>query len=406
MRPLRVRVSFVPGRVHNLFDELVEAPPEGVTYAYPAPGDVGYSPKDGERPPLATRLRRTVLVKRVVEPVLRTAPATALRGRIAARRPRDHDLYHAVGTVHPLGEPWVVQFESSLDFFSFAPDWHEEMERAASRRYVLRQLRACGRLLPETEAARRSVLQTFPEAADELSRKMDVCHIALRAGPEPRSPPEGPTRFLFVGSRNFPKDFLPKGGHMVLAAFRELRTRRRDVELTVRAVVPEPYRSRYAAQEGLTILDGDLPRESVARLYEDHHAFVFPGSSTPGMVIREAFRAARPAVTIDAWANRELVEDGVTGLVVPPPYGVALTNRFGALNWSHKPSFLKPFEENVEKTVAALADAMERLAADDGLRRRLGENARREVVSGRFSIGTRNRILRKAYDAVLDRASP
>ena len=403
VQPLRVRISLVPGTVHNLFNEIVEAPPEGVTYLYPAPGDVGHKPRGDERPPLVARLRQTGVARRVVGPALRAPPVLALRERLAARRRRDHDVYHSVGTVHPLGEPWVVQFESSLDFFSFGEDWHAEMEKPASRRYVLRQLREAAWLLPETDAARRSVLQAFPDAATELGAKMEVCQIALRAGPEPRPQPEGPIRFLFVGSRNFPKDFLPKGGHMVLAAFREVRKRRSDVELTVRALVPEPYRSRYADQPGLTILDGDLTRERVDRLYEDHHVFVFPGSSTPGMVIREAFRAARPAVTIDAWANRELVEDGVTGLVAPAPPGVAYVNRFGALNWSHKPAFLKPFEDNVEKSVAALADAMERLAADDGLRRRMGENARREVVSGKFSIPTRNRILRKAYDRAAGR---
>ena len=404
LRPLRVRISFVPGTVHNLFNEVVEAPPEGVTYVFPAPGEVGHKPRGrDERPHLVARLRQTAFAKRVVEPALRTAPALAVKERVARARRRDHDLYHSVGSVHPLGEPWVLQFESSLDLFGFGEDWHEEIRKPASRRFVERRLRSCGFLLPDTEAARRSLLQTFPESAADLASRMEVCPTAIRAGPEPGPEPPGDIRFLFVGSRNFPKDFVPKGGHLVLAAFRELRKRRSDVLLTVRSMVPEPYRAQYADQPGLTILDGELPRERVDRMYEEHHAFVFPSANTPGMVIREAFRAARPAVTLDVWGNADLVEDGRTGFVVPPPPGVPFVNEWGALNWSHKPSFLKPFQDNVGRTVLDLADAMERLATDDGLRRRMGADARREIVSGRFSVGERNRVLRRAYDAALAR---
>lgn len=402
--PLRVRISLVPGTVHNLFNEIVQAPPEGVTYSYPAPGDVGHKPKGkDERPHLVARVRQTRFAKRVLEPALRTAPALAVKEALAKRRRRDYDLYHSVGSVHPMGEPWVLQFESSLDLFGFGEDWHEEIQKPSARRYVQRRIATCGHFLPDTDAARRSLLQTFPDVADELDARMSVCQTAIRAGPEPGPEPAGPIKFLFVGSRNFPKDFLPKGGHMVLAAFRDLRTRRSDVELTIRSLVPEPYRSEYAHDPGVTILDGELSRERVDRLYEDHHAFVFPGSSTPGMVIRESFRAARPAVTINVWGNAELVEDGVTGFVVPPPEGVAYVNRFGALNWSHKPSFIEPFQKNAGKTVLALADAMERLASDDALRRRMGQNARREIVNGKFSIGARNQVLRKAYDDALAR---
>lgn len=399
MDPIRVRLSIVPGRVHNLFNEIVELPPPGIFYSFPAEGDVGYKPPPGGKPPLAQRIQASPAFKRAYGPVLRNVlGGVGLRERLR-RGAREYDVYHSVGGVHPNAEPWVVNFESSLDLFSFGADWHEEIRKPSSRAYVARKLRSrhCARLLPETDAARRSLLTTFPDAARELDEKMEVVQIALRPGREPRPEPEGSLRLLFVGSRNFPKDFVPKGGHLVLAAFAKLRERIPDATLTVRSVVPEPYASRYRHQPGLTILDGELTKEKLDTLYEDHHVFVFPGSSTPGMVIREAMRAARPTVTIDVWANREVVLDGETGFVVAPPEA-PYTNAHGALNWSHDRSFLDPFETNVDKAVAAITDALEQLARDRDLRRRMGQAARRAIVSGHLSIPVRNEKLRRAYE--------
>ncbi|HWH08005.1 MAG TPA: glycosyltransferase family 4 protein [Candidatus Thermoplasmatota archaeon] len=400
--PLRVRLSVVPGRSHNLYLEFFEAPPEGVLYSHPAADDVGWRPAADERPSLLHRARSSAWVKRAYGPVLRhVLGGVGLRDRLRPRA-REYDVYHSIGSVHPMPEPWVVTLESSLDFFSFAPGmWRDEMAKPSSRAFVRRKLlsRHCRRILPENEAARRSVLQLFPDHKRELEEKMEVVYMALRAGPEP--PPEPETRvkrLLFVGSRNFPKDFIPKGGHLVLATYEALRRERDDVELVVRAVVPDKYRERYAKLPGLTILDGELPREQVERLYADSHVFLFPGSSTPGMVIREAMRAARPVVTIDVWGNAEMVQHGVTGFVCPPPHGVEYVNPWGGLNWSHEPAFLGPFEANVERTVREMTDATRRLLDDAAMRRRFGQAARREIVSGKLSIAARNAKLRAIYE--------
>lgn len=396
---IRVRLSVVPGRSHNLYNEIVDLPPDGVVYTFPKADEIGYKPARDERPTLLQRARGSRVARAAWEPFVRHAlGGVGLKERFAPA-PRDHDVYHSVGTVHPKKEPWVVQLESSLDLFSFGRDWRKEMQKASSRRWVEQRLRSphCKHILPETAACARSVLGAFPGSRDLLAAKMTEVQIALRAGPEPAPEPDGPPRFLFVGSRNFPKDFVPKGGHLVLAAFAEVQRKLPDARLTIRAVVPEPYRSRYAKQPGLTILDQDLPAERVAALYEEHHVFVFPGSSTPGMVIRENMRAARATVTIDVWANGELVQDGVTGLVAEAPDAPYL-NQFGAHNWSHEPGFIEPFERNVERSVGSLAAAMLRLAEDAPLRRRMGQAARKEVVSGKFSIGVRNAKLKRIYE--------
>lgn len=405
VEPIVVHFSISRLKGHNCWWEFTEAPPEGVTYVFPRPGEVGYV-GDGDTAsaldvPPAPRWKTEAydpFVRRALGGVGLAHRWRTLRGDV-----QKYDLYHSVGSVHPLDEPWIVGCESTVDFFHFQPDWRSEMDRPSTRAYVSRKLlsRHCKRLLPWSEAARQSILRTFPDHAKELDEKTEILPLALRAGAEPAPYPRHATpRMLFVGSRNYPQDFVPKGGHMVLAAFAELR-KRMDVELYVRAKLPEKYERMYAGTPGLHILSHDMSFAELSRLYDDCNVFVFPGSSTPGMAIREAMRAARPVVTTDVWMNAELIEDGVTGVIVPPPHGVEYANKWGALNWSREPWFIDPFERNVSRSVDAIADACERILRDPALGERMGKAARREIMEGRFSIGVRNKRLRRIYEEAI-----
>jgi len=86
--------------------------------------------------------------------------------------------------------------------------------------------------------------------------------------------------------------------------------------------------------------------------------------------VREGMALERAVLATDFAGNRELVLDGEVGVLVPP------------------------------RDVGALADALDRLLADPGLRRRLGEAARHRVVA-HFSTGHRLDRLEALYRKVL-----
>ncbi|MEO6711179.1 MAG: glycosyltransferase, partial [Planctomycetota bacterium] len=98
---------------------------------------------------------------------------------------------------------------------------------------------------------------------------------------------------------------------------------------------------------------GAVDREGVARALSEHDAFVFPsyydGEGLPGAVI-EALQAGLPVVAADWRSIRDLVAHGENGLLVPI------------------------------RDAAALAAAMQRLASDAALVRKLSRGA---SVSGR-----------------------
>ena len=99
-------------------------------------------------------------------------------------------------------------------------------------------------------------------------------------------------------------------------------------------------------------LAGFLPDDELVRRYRDALAVMYtPFDEDYGYVTLQAFFAAKPVITTkDAGGVLEWVEDGVTGLVT-------------------------------DGTPAALGEAVDRLAADRGLAKRMGE-AGRERVSG------------------------
>lgn len=125
--------------------------------------------------------------------------------------------------------------------------------------------------------------------------------------PATRRPRDGgPVRLLFVGG-----DFRRKGGEDLLAAFRLLQG---GVELDVVTrtdVPPEPgvrvHRSLTAGAPALL----DLYRNADVAVLPTH------GDASPYAVV-EAMAYALPVVTTGVGAVAEAVEDGRSGLLVPP----------------------------------------------------------------------------------------
>jgi glycosyltransferase involved in cell wall biosynthesis len=88
--------------------------------------------------------------------------------------------------------------------------------------------------------------------------------------------------------------------------------------------------------------------DDVAKLWADSHIAVLPswyGEGVPKSLL-EAAASGRPMVAVDGPGLREVVHNGQTGLLVPP------------------------------RDPVALADALQRLAEDGALRRRMGQAAR------------------------------
>ena len=185
--------------------------------------------------------------------------------------------------------------------------------------------------------------------------KLEVVHCGIDVDGWPRRSDrahDGPVRVLTVG-RLHPQ----KSHHVLVEAVALLRDRDVDVTVTLvgegatRAALEQLIRSR--GLEDRVHLVGAVGQSDVAAYFQDHDVFCL-ASVSEGLpvVLMEALAAGLPVVTTRITGVPELVEDGRTGLLVPPA----------------RPQ--------------ALADALQRVVEDADLRRTLQVNGLEAVRAG------------------------
>ena len=261
---------------------------------------------------------------------------------LAARRAaRDADLVHAHWLPSALPalatrRPFVVQL------------WGTDVELGRRARPVARALLRRARLVIGASVA-------LAAAARELgAREVRVVPTGVDV-PEQIAPPDEPPHVLYAGRLS-----EEKGVAELLEAANGIP----------RVIVGDgPLRARVPDAVGF------VPPRELGPYYERAAVVACPSRREGyGVVAREAMAYGRPVVACAVGGLVDAVEDGVTGLLVPP------------------------------RDPAALRAALERLLADPGLRNRLGEAARERALE-RFSWPAATRATVAAYEAALRQSS-
>jgi phosphatidylinositol alpha-mannosyltransferase len=166
-----------------------------------------------------------------------------------------------------------------------------------------------------------SNLSLFPEAVTTLRRELRAGGVDVPdevAPPEPE--PGAPLRLAFVG-----QTVERKGLPVLLRAFEALREHV-PVELVLVGAEPEDVAPLMLdGDEGVTVLGKVSDAEKAAALAKSD-LLVAPslGGESFGMVLTEAFAAGTPVVASDIPGYRDVVRDGVDGVLVPRGDGTAL----------------------------------------------------------------------------------
>lgn len=133
------------------------------------------------------------------------------------------------------------------------------------------------------------------------------------------------TVLLYVGRLSYEKNI-----HILASAYRQLA--RPDLRLVI--VGDGPARPELAASlRGLPVtFTGYLAGEALAATYAAADLFAFPSTTeTFGQVVQEAMASGLPVVGCDAEGVRDLVQDGVTGLLARPDDVATFTAAMRAL---------------------------------------------------------------------------
>jgi glycosyltransferase involved in cell wall biosynthesis len=166
--------------------------------------------------------------------------------------------------------------------------------------------------------------RTFIEQGVPASKLVVVpCGVDVPSWIE-RAPHDGPPRVLFVGGAT-----VRKGIPYLLEAARRLRT---DATLRIVGAVDAPLIARLGDMPPNVELAGPRTRHALAAEYAAADLFVLPSVEDGfGLVTAEAMAAGLPVIVSDRAGSADIVEDGVSGFVVPAGDAPALARRIDDL---------------------------------------------------------------------------
>lgn len=306
---------------------------------------------------------------RWVERFYKSAYATRLRSRNAARAvralPEQPGVVLQVHALFALPDAPSVLYIDCTHAQSAAlwPAWNP-LRGAELRAWYEREralYAAAEHLFAFSEPTRQSIIADYgidPERVTVVGAGVNFPDLPDLAGaPAHAGQPaaDAPPTILFIGN-----DFVRKGGMVLLEAFRRVREVMPDARLQLVGVHPD-----VAAQPGVEVLGRIRDRSRITALYAEASVFAVPSFFDPyPLVALEAMASGVPVIASRQMGTPEMIDDGVTGLLVEPG------------------------------DVDGLAASLLRVLLDPEHGRRMSAAARRDVES------------RFGWDAVVERMAP
>jgi glycosyltransferase involved in cell wall biosynthesis len=222
------------------------------------------------------------------------------------------------------GVPYAIYTDNTMALTQrLYPAWAPISARAADwwMQYEASIFRDAAAVFTYSEFARRSVVEDYGCQADSVYAVGAGANQLLDSVSEKDYTAP---RAVFVGF-----EFERKGGSILLEAWPTVRERVPDAQL---AIAGPPQRPSKTLPPGVTWV-GRADRSTLGALYESASVFVMPSLFEPwGHVFVEAMGHGLPCIGTRCCAMPEIIEDGVTGLLVeshePEPLADALIELF------------------------------------------------------------------------------
>jgi glycosyltransferase involved in cell wall biosynthesis len=258
------------------------------------------------------------------------------RRALAGLRQRPDALFFHTQVTAVLSPDWLrrvpsvvsldatpLQYDRLGEFYAHeaGPAWLEKIKYRLNRQCF----QGARHIVAWSEWAKQGVVAEYGVEADKVTVIPPGVNSREWERPMARRPHKNTVKILFVGG-----DLERKGGLVLLEAFRRLRQQgpiaingngtAADVELHLVTKTDVPAEANLFVYH-----DMQANSPALKQLYYDCDIFCLPtyGDCLP-MVLSEAGAAGLPAVTTCVAAIPEIVQDGVTGFLVPPGDEAAL----------------------------------------------------------------------------------
>lgn len=296
--------------------------------------------------------------------------------------------------------PYIIDIEHAYSLLNFS----KPAPGVKSRILEVLEHHNCKGIVPISRAAAKSLEEYLGEDFARIKNKVQVIYPAL---PEFRALfsdqidysiiPKDPSLFslIFVG-----RDAYGKGLQELLTAFCDLAPKHPSLRLYVISEVPETLRRQHPSLSIRYVPPKLSYYEIMKKVFLPADCFVMPThSDTFGMVYMEALASGIPVIATRQFATPEIVEDGVSGLLLnhPPLFldrpGLP-TRRWGS-DFALDPEIQRMITEDLRAKIQSLVTDT-----------RLYQNLKRSTTlpfkpEGRFSIETRNQLLSDLFRKAL-----
>lgn len=353
---------------HHAFDDLVRYPPKNIDYTIPkvasSRGQMG----------LVNVVKRKGW--RLYSNLLRKPNVISVDCGPGV------DLIHSnSGFLVKNKMPWVIDLEHVASFVGFESGRLEGV-RDTVERYLSSDY--CKKIMPWTKSAEHSIRNALNTR--NFGEKIEVVYPAMKPLKIKRRK-TGEISLLFVGY-----EFYGKGGKEILEACDILR-KKFDFILNMVSDVPVELQKRY---NHFNFVKSNIPRTDLLKKYfSSADVFVMPSYiDTFGMVLLEAMSVGIPVITSNSYAGPEIASG--SGLTVD----VSKRTMFGN-DYLFKSSW-KIFNSKVKRdkpeVVSDLVRKITYLIENKSASRKMAKHGKSEVSKGRFSVGERNKKLKRIYE--------
>jgi len=372
-------------RMHSFYQELISHPPEGYLFL------ARQTTQENTYDKLA-KLNLSYLLQRKI--INRLMPLNLVKAYIERfrKKPDGIDLTYAVNHLVFRKEPWILDCEYAATIIGgdngHLKHFRGTVEKALKSSY-------CRGIICWHNMAKETLISNLN--CEGFENKIITIPPATPQKQFVKTFDDSKIKLLFVNSSNISGQFERKGGIEVMEAFAALSNKFNNLEMVVRSDLPNEVKNKYIGIKGLRIIDKIISWQQMEQEFETADIFVAPTHVTPYQAFLDAMSYELPIITIDAWANSEIVENGKTGIVCKKSKIIQYYTKTHLPLWdTHE--FTKKIAIADPIVVSEILDKTILLIENSILRRKLGAQGRWEVEHGRFSIQHRNEKLKNLFD--------
>ncbi len=390
---LQKKIQLFPAsfKLHTSYNSLIEYPPEGYN-VLPPPAHSSSR--------IISLLRRAPFAREAYHLFLNIFKSNIFFEKMTDTKvPSNIALVFAMSKIYKGNLPYVLEILDNP--FSIAGYKYEFFKRHKDE--IRRQLSSplCKKIICTHNTCLSYMKNNFPK---EVAEKCTLLRTGIKEQPLylRSNKNKSVVKLLFVGSITNSQDFYSKGGLETVELFENV-CQRRNVRLTIRCKVPQEIADRIIKNKKITLIEKEISRDELQKLYLDSDIFLLPGHHFHLMAMLEAMSYGLPIIVLDSYAFSDYVIDGYNGFLIKKSQHIKGYADPGYPCNIRSKEFLAEIKNIDGRVIDDLCDKITLLIDNKSLRERYGKNSRK-LISTRFSIKLRNTKLKYIFDEALQTA--